>query len=229
MGMKDQELKDLVASLSVSQEKTDHQIQELSVSQEKTDHQIQELSVSQEKTDHQIQELSVSQKETDRQIKETDRILTEKFTETDRKLEKVADFYGGLSKNIGFAVEEFFYRYFFAHPKLGPIEFQDVKRNLKGLRREYDLTMINGDIVVLTEIKHKIHPNQIDKLLLKKIPDFKLDYPELAGHKLFGAIASFSIPDKIEKMAKEKGLFVLAQSGEKVNVLNEEAFEPTEH
>lgn len=189
--MTDSELKQLVGSLAISQRETDRQIKE---------------------TDRQIQELRASQRETDRQLKETD-----------LKLEKVTTLYGNLGANIGASVEEFFYRYFEEHPQLNGLEFDQVDRQVHSLRhrREYDLVLMNGQSVVVASLKHKLHPKDLSHLVEEELPDFREDYPDLADHKLYGAVGSFVISDKVEDLAEEAGVYVLGQSGERVSVLNQ--------
>ena len=90
---------------------------------------------------------------------------------------------------------------------------------------DYDLALINGRIVVLTSIKHKLDRSHIDQFLKKQIPTFKKDYPAFKKHRLYGAVASYILSDEMEKVAEDAGLYVFAQSGEKVKILNKKTFQ----
>jgi len=44
--------------------------------------------------------------------------------------------------------------------------------------------------------------------------------------KIFGAVAAMVVPDQIASYAYRKGLFVIAQSGEDLMILNDATFRP---
>ncbi len=55
---------------------------------------------------------------------------------------------------------------------------------------------------------------------------FKTDWPEYAPYKLLGAVAAMVLPDNVGHYAWRKGLFVLAQTGDIVEICNDARFEP---
>ena len=200
--MTDNELKELVASISVG-------IRELTESQKKTDQQLKE-------TDQQLQELAESreksQKETDQQLKETA-----------RRLDSIGKMVGGISNNQGDVAEEFFIRGFRQTMTLGGLHFDRLLKNYsighKYLNDEFDIVLVNGDIVVVIEVKYKVHPGDIKKMLEKKLPNFRSLASTYNNHKLYGAIAGFSIPDDVIEEADRAGLFVLGRSGTNMTLL----------
>lgn len=50
--------------------------------------------------------------------------------------------------------------------------------------------------------------------------------PSYHNKKALGAVAGMVVPSEVARYAYRKGLFVLAQSGETVIILNDEQFEP---
>jgi hypothetical protein len=61
---------------------------------------------------------------------------------------------------------------------------------------------------------------------LDRLPNFFKFFEEYRGRTLYGGVAGLSIDSGVDRFAYRKGLFVLAQSGENVRVLNDEKFRP---
>ncbi len=213
--MTDEDLKELVASLAIAQQKTDVQLDKVSKS-------ITELTEQQKKTDAQLAKTDAQLAKTDAQLAKTDAQLAK----TSAKVDRISDLIGNISNNHGDATEEFFYRSLLKNTVLGNMQFEAVDRNVqrnKGhLQDEFDLVLFNGDSIAVIEIKHKTHPNEIDKMLHKKLPNFRALYPNYKNLKLYGAIASMVSNDKLIAKAKEAGLFFLTQQGEHVVLANDE-------
>jgi hypothetical protein len=66
----------------------------------------------------------------------------------------------------------------------------------------------------LIEIKHKVHPNDIEKLKTKKVENFRVLFPEYASYKIYLGIGGMSIPQDIAELALENGIAILRQKGE---------------
>jgi len=168
-----------------------------------------------------IHELTQRQKETDRQIKNTDRYLKEKFSD-------LKEYVGGLGKNIGDAAESYFYETLANTMKIGDLEFDFIDKNVKrknkrqNIEGEYDIILTNSESIAIIEIKHKFHPNDIDKLLNKKLPTFKKLFPEKKDFNIYFVVAGLSIPDDTKKLAFENGFFVMTQGGGKINVAHDD-------
>lgn len=165
---------------------------------------IIELQKSQAKTDLQIAETSARIKETDAQIKETNKILS------------------NIGINLEHVAEEFFYYSLKDHKKLGKIQFDDIEMNvkakIKNTQDEFDLVLYNGDAIGLLEIKHKVHPNDIEKLKTKKIENFKTLFPFYANYKFYLGIGGMSIPKEVADLAHSSGIAILRQKGETVEI-----------
>ena len=111
--------------------------------------------------------------------------------------------------------------------KVGEITFHKIDRNANRhnkklkLRDEFDIVLKNSNAILITESKYKARTDDVDKLLNKKIPNFKKLYPEYKDFKFYGAIAGLSMPKKTIRRAVEYGFFVLTQSGENIKLLND--------
>ncbi len=207
--MTDDELKALVASLAISQDRTDEQMK-------RTDEQIQLNAIAQKatdeqmkRTDEQIQLNAIAQKVTDEQMKRTD-----------EKLERIGISLGNISNNQGDVAEEFFLNSLLKDNHLGDIHFDDIVKNMEkhrgSIQEEYDLVMTNGDAIGIVEVKYKAHENDLDKLD-RKMKNFKKLFPIYQNFKQYGAIASFHINDAAKKEALRRGYFVLQRSGDIVH------------
>ena len=199
--MTDEELKALVASLAIAQQKNDIQFAE---------------------TDRKIAELVEQQKKTDAQLAKTDAHLDR----VSAKIDRIADLMGNISNNQGDAAEEFFYRSLLEHTWLGDMHFDVVYRNQRGHRNkiedEFDIVLLNENSVAVIEVKQRAHPKLVDDMLNRKLPDFRLLFPCHKQQKLYGAIASMVTNDELIQRAKEAGLFFLTQKAEHLVLVNDE-------
>ncbi len=90
---------------------------------------------------------------------------------------------------------------------------------------EVDLLVRNGTDVVLIECKSKLSQEHVDDHL-ERLAKFKKYFPEYSDKKVMGAVAAMVIPESVRKYACKHGLFVLAQNGEVITILNDKNFEP---
>jgi hypothetical protein len=189
--MTDDELRDLVAALAVSQAKTDAQLA---------------------KTDAQLAK-------TDAQLAKTDAQLAK----TDAKLNKLAEMYGGVGNNQGKVAEEFYYNSLKHRPVLNGIRFDFLEKNVtrsKGdLEEEYDLLLVNGADVFIVEVKYRLHPKDIDRLLGRKLTNFRKLFPEYREYRIHLALATFSADDEVKQQAFEQGITVLQRRGDLIETL----------
>ena len=183
--MTDQELKDLVASIAIAQKKTDEQLN---------------------KTDEQLRLNMEAQKKTDEQMKKTD-----------EKIKKLSQLYGGASNNQRKVAEEFFFNSLKHEPILNGIRFnfidKNITRTMGNLQEEYDILLVNGNIVYLIEVKYNLNPKDMEVFLDKKYPNFIKLYPEYSGFEIRLAFASFSIDELCISFAKEKNITLLLRRG----------------
>ena len=191
--MTDNELKELVAGLAVSQAKTDEQ-----------------MAI----TDAQFKETNLKFAETEAQMKRTD----EQIKRTDEKMERIFTEMGGISNNMGLSAEEYFYNSLADSLQLGGIHFDEIGKNVqkksKRLEDEYDIVLYNGDCIALIECKYKAHENDLRKLMDKKANNFKELFPFYKDYKIYLGLSSFSFYSELEGLAKQNGVAILKQKGD---------------
>jgi hypothetical protein len=187
-----------------------------------TDRKFQELVEAQKDTDRKFQE-------TDRKFQETDRLLREQAQETDRKLKAVTTTIGDLGNRLGEFVEGlvkpalvrlFRERGIEVHEVYPDVE---VDRHDEGL--EIDLLVVNDAEAVLVEVKSKLTQADVDDHV-ERLGKFKRLMPRYAGVRALGAVAAMVVPREVGRYAYRQGLFVLAQAGESVVILNDAKFQP---
>ena len=164
-----------------------------------------ELKESQKKTDAQ-------QRKTDAQIQKTEKQLEK----TIKKLDEIGRQLGDLGLVQGEVAEDLFYRnvrYLFKNER--DMIFADVKRNLKKKGAgEYDIVAVNGDFVLVIEVKNKLQKRMVDNFLEKRLPKFMEVFPEFRGRRLFGGIGALVVKDDVSRYAEKAGLYVLTQTSE---------------
>ena len=198
---------------------------------------LAELTNAQKETNRRFQEterlLKEQSQETDRllreQSQETDRLLREQSQETDRRIREVNKQIGDLGGKWGRFVENmvapacetiFVKRGIPVHQVS-----QRMKKRLNGQTLEIDVLVTNENHVLVVEVKSSLGVNDVKDLMddLKRFREF---FPEYAQKQLYGAVAGIEIEEGADKYAYRQGLFVLAQAGEAVSILNNPDFEP---
>lgn len=61
---------------------------------------------------------------------------------------------------------------------------------------------------------------------LYRMEHFRRFFPQYTDNRLIGAVAGMVIAEEADKFAYRQGLFVIAQAGEMVHLLNDEKFQP---
>lgn len=103
--------------------------------------------------------------------------------------------------------------------------YQRVRAHKNGAGLEVDIMAINRRDAVLIEAKSTLKTADIDEHL-ERLAAFKQFFPEYQDRRVFGAVAGIVIEEEADRYAYRHGLFVIAQSGETVTILNDEKFVP---
>jgi hypothetical protein len=178
-------------------------------------------------------ELVEAQKETERRFQETERLLKEQSRETERLLkeqsQRVDKQLGKLGNRLGEFVEwqirPAAVRFF----KERGLDVHELHSGVSAQRPEggieIDLLVVNSTEAVLIEVKSKLTQNDVDEHI-ERLEKFKRLIPTYRNHKALGAVAGMVVPKDIAIYAYRQGLFVIAQSGENVVILNDAQFQP---
>jgi hypothetical protein len=196
-------------------------------------------------------ELIEAQKETDRRFQETERLLREQSQETERLLreqsqaaehrfqeterllkeqsQRVDEQLGQLGNRLGEFVE---WQVRPAAVKLFQARGVNVHELYPGASAqrpegsiEIDLLVVNETEAVVIEVKSKLSQADVDEHL-ERLAKFKQLMPRYRDVRALGAVAGMVVPEEVARYAYRKGLFVLAQSGDSVVILNDDQFRP---
>ena len=194
---------------------------------------LAELTAAQKETERllkeQSQEADQRRKEADQRFKETERLLKEQGQETDRQIREVNKKIGDLGGKWGRFVENmvatacetiFLKRGIPVHQVS-----KRVKKRLDGKTLEIDVLVTNENHVLIVEVKSSLGVNDI-KEMIEDLREFRTFFPEYSQKQLYGAVAGIEIEEGADKYAYRQGLFVLAQAGETVSILNNSDFQP---
>jgi uncharacterized protein YdaT len=172
-----------------------------------------EIKAMFKETDRQFKDLAKERKETDRQMKETD-----------KKIDKLREQIGGISRSNGDFCEEYFINSYKDNPVFMGEKFDRVLDNLKpepaAVDDEYDLVLRNGSTIVLIEMKYKARIDDVGRMF-SKLRSYRANYPMFQDYKIYLCLASFRFPVRVRARAEEKGIVLIRQRGEKIEVISE--------
>jgi hypothetical protein len=203
-----------------------------------------ELTASQQETQRLLQEQI---KENDLRFKETERLLKEQGLETDRRIREVSQEIQTVSLKVNKEIAQVNKQIGDLGGKWGrfvenmvapacetlflkkgiPVHqvAQRLKRHSAEKTLEIDILVTNEAHVLVVEVKSTLGVTDV-KEFIEDLSQFRLFFPEYAQKDLYGAVAGIEIEKGAAKFAYRQGLFVLAQSGETVTILNNDNFQP---
>ena len=174
-------------------------------------------------TGKKIDELRKSQKETDRQMKETDKLMEKQIKETKRLEDLFTGQWGKLMETL---VEGDLIKLL----KEKEIAVEQTAQNLKGTCEgrdwEIDILAINGDEVVVVEVKTTLTVSYVDNFIKNILKRFTLLSPLYKGKAIYGAVAYLKANQGSHTYAEKKGLFVIKATGSSSSIINEKGFRP---
>ncbi len=173
-------------------------------------------------TDERCKETDEKFKETDRRFREITEELRKDFIKTRKEVANVTDALGRFSENM---VAPTLVRLL---NEAGIPISETAQRVISPARRiEYDIVAVNGEYVVVVSVKTRLNVEHVKEFLHRRLPMFKKVFPRYQSMKLLGSVAGMSIEQEADTYAIRQGLYVLAQSGDNVTLLNPAEFSPT--
>jgi len=160
---------------------------------------------------------------------ENERFFKERQQEMDRRFKRVDDQLGKLGNRLGEFVEGLVKPAVVRLFRERGIEVHEVYPEVEVSRAdggiEIDLLVVNDTEAVLVEVKSKLKEGDVNDHL-KRLAKFKRMLPRYADVNAMGAVAAMVIPESVARYAERQGLFVLAQSGDDVVIINDAQFRP---
>ncbi len=215
---------------------TDRKFQETDRKFQDTDRKFQEAAEWSKETDRKFQETDRKFQNTDRKFqeaaaersKETDR----RFRETDKLLDKLTKNIAGITDSVGLFAENMVkpaVARLFAERGIELTDFFSRASHRKnGNAMEVDVLGSGTKHVVAVEVKFRLGQREVADFL-EKLPRFFEFFERYRGLTLYGAVAGMSIDEGVDRFAYNNGLFILAQSGENIRMINDKKFRPREY
>ena len=165
-----------------------------------------------------------------REKKKRDAELARIEKETNRK---IGDLTGSIGRTVEHMIGERIVEKFQAlgygvtRPVLRNHSFENTKLWIKG---EFDLTLVDSDIIILIEVKTTLKTSNVRKHI-KKIEEYRRHIDAvgftqppfstrlLPSTRFIGAVAGAVATDEAKQFAHEKGLYTIVQSGEAVDIV----------
>ncbi|MFP4470120.1 MAG: hypothetical protein ACLFPE_05530, partial [Bacteroidales bacterium] len=142
-------------------------------------------------------------------FQETDRLLTEKFRETDKKINDLTALF---TSQWGKLVESLVEGDLISLLNRRGIRVESVIQRRKGSRDgrnfEFDLIAVNTNEIVIVEVKTTLRPDDI-KDFIEKLNEARVFMPEYKQMKVYGGVAFIRADAGAERMAEHQGLFVI--------------------
>ncbi|MCL2165065.1 MAG: hypothetical protein FWH55_11915 [Oscillospiraceae bacterium] len=166
-----------------------------------------------------------SGKRADQQMEQLRDQMRESRLEADKQMKEMQKSIGGLGNSLGRLTEEMFSAELYK--KFSDIGFTFTKQaervkfnENKQVIAEVDLFLENGEYVMLVEIKTDLSISDVDRHIekigiIRKYMDTRGD-----ARKIVGAVAGGIVPEKVLKYAQSRGLYVVVQSGDAVEIAN---------
>ena len=210
----------------------------LAQSQQEFKEEQKALQAAQVETDRILKELSAEIKETSREIKENSREIKEVHKElsaeiketqkiTAREIKAVNTSIGRLSNRLGEFVEEAVRPSAVRLFRERGIDVHEVHQNVtsdrEGSAFEIDLLVVNNQDVVAIECKSNLSIDDVNEHL-ERLEKIKRFLPDHVNKRISGAVAGMVIPANVASYAIKKGLYVIGQNGEHLELRNEKSF-----
>ncbi len=185
--------------------------------------------------------------ESDRQREETERILRESFqrsqeeadrraAKADRTMEELKKVVANTSREVGNLtsrwgqfvenlVEPGVVRLFQSRGIAVKETHPRIKAKRSTVAMEIDILAVDDNVAVAVEVKSRLSITDVDEFR-EKLSKFKQAFPAYKNYNIHGAVAGIEIDEGVDRYAYRQGLFVIKQSGETVEIANDEAFKP---
>lgn len=192
---------------------------------DRTDRKIAEVAEQLARTDAQLAATAAQLAKTDAHLARTDAQLAKTDALVARVTRAVDDLTGKWGKFVEGIVAPACETLFAERGIPVHRVYQRARSRLQSRTMEVDLLVVNARYVVLVEVKSTLKVEDVREHL-DRPSEFKTLFPEYADRQVLGAVAGIVIEAGVDKFSYRQGLFVIAQSGDGVRLVNDGAFVP---
>lgn len=175
--------------------------------------------------------------ETERRAIEFDRRLAESKAEADRRHQELEKLVASANTSVNNLTSRWG-RFVENLVEPGAVRlFQERGINVKETHRrmrvtrgevamEIDIFVVDDTEAVAIEVKSHLTQEVVDEFL-ENLALFKQAFPAYKTYTIYGAVAGIEINEGVDRYGYKKGLFVIRQSGETIEIANDYKFKPT--
>ena len=149
----------------------------------------------------------------------------ERAREFDQQIKQINASFGGYADPELRILEDEFLAAIQEKKRIDSIALDNVEVRLRR-NREYDLVGVNGDAVVVGEVKRNLQVNDVVEFVDKVSHHFAKDFPDCLRPKVYGMVAGEAIDADARKAAKKYGLFILRLKNKALVVENAKHAKP---
>ena len=194
-----------------------------------TDKKFQEIAEKSKETERMFQEAAERSKETDRKFKETDQKIkeaAEQVRETSRGITRLErQFTSMWGKLVESLVEGDLIRLLNERGIAVERTQQRVSGRKKNLNYEFDIIAVNGEEIVVVEVKTTLKSEDI-RHFISKLDHVREWLPEFHEKKVYGAMAFIHTEENVITHAQNSGLLVIRATGNSASIINDNDFRP---
>ena len=180
-----------------------------------------------------LRDVSATQQETARRMQETDQLLKRQAREADRRAQETGRrlrgldelFNGQWGKLMEALVEGDLVRLLQQRDIAVHHTVTNPRQNYGERRWEFDIVAINGEEVVVVEVKTTLRVPDVDRFI-GRLHEFPELMPEYAGRRIYGAVAYLKAYQESDVRAERLGLFVIRATGSSASITNRQEFTP---
>jgi hypothetical protein len=172
-----------------------------------------------------------SWEETKERWQETDKRLERSFQVTKQEIDRLAKQFDGVADSLGRFAEQTVFpaikRLFRERGIRLNLFYSNLEaHDLDGNNMETDIAGIGPKCAIVIEVKLRLRQTDVKEFLEKKLPRFFDFFPGFRRPILYGGVAGMSIDKGVDRFAYKKGLFVISQTGDNVQIMNDKKFRP---
>ena len=236
------ELQQMIADIALGFQETRAMFQETDRKFQESERQMKQsnqetwamFQESQRQMKQSNQETRAMFQETDRKFQETDRKFQESKIENDKMMKDLSDnlkkteslFNSQWGKLVESLVEGDLIKLLEARGIEVKRTLERVKGNPGGQNFEFDIVAVNGQEIVVVEVKTHLKNKDV-RDFVAKLEKVKTTYlPEYKDKKIYGAIAYLRADGASDIHATNKKLFVIRATGSSASIINDPDFVP---
>ena len=201
-------------------------LREVSVKEKETRENIDRLAA---KLDRMAEDTRALKQENDRRAQENDRQIQENnrlARQFDKRFKKMQeDFYTRWGLLMESLVKGDLMDLLVARGIDVRLLYNNVEGRRGGEHCQYDLLAVNGEQVVVVEVKTTLRSSHV-KHFLQKLSDFTSWEPNYRGRQIMGGVAYLKEVQSSAVYAEKQGLFVIRATGSSASIVNKADFKP---